>query len=137
MLTVHRICIGKNEFGHNYLRICNRVHPAHIVDDVLILETTDHMDEGIYLPYICQKFVPQSLSLTCTGYQSGNIHHLNRRGDQAGCINQFRKWFEPCIGHLNYTDIWIDGTEWIVGCLRLAGLGQGVKQCAFAHIGQT
>jgi hypothetical protein len=41
------------------------------------------------------------------------------------------------IWYLHYAYIGINGAKWIIGRLRLAGFGQGVKKSAFAYIGQT
>ena len=53
------------------------------------------------------------------------MYPLNRREAQAGCP-------VPVPPYIR-----INCTEWIIGCFRLAGFGQGVEKGAFAYIGQT
>ncbi len=129
--------IGQNQFGHDDLRISNRIHPAHVVNDILILKATDHMGDGIDLPHIGEELIPQTLALTCPGHQSGNVNHLNGGRNKGGGSHQFGQRFQPGIRDLHHADIWIDGAEWIVGRLRLSGFSQGVEESAFTHIGQT
>ncbi len=111
-------------------------HAALHVDDVVVVKAADHVDDGVRLPDVGQKLVAQALALGGALHQTGDVHELDdRRGLLLGLVN-FRQLVQPGVGHRHHAHVGVDGAEGIVGRLR-AGVGDGVKEGALAHVGQT
>ena len=59
------------------LFISNRVDAAIDVCDIIVVETTQHMQYGIGLADIGQELVTQPLAFACTFYKTCNIDNLH------------------------------------------------------------
>jgi len=47
------------------------------VGDVLIIETSHHVNDSLNLPDLPQKVVAKPFTLTCSSHQASDIHKLN------------------------------------------------------------
>ena len=106
------------------------------MDHVVVVETADHVDDGVGHADVAQKLVAQALAPAGSLHQTGDVHKLNyRRGGLLGVVH-LRQPVQTDVGHGHHTHVGVDGAERVVGALR-AGVGDCVKQGAFAHVGQT
>ena len=127
--------------GHDQLQVddadvAGGVAAALHVDDVVVVKAADHMHDGVRLPDVGQKLVAQALALGSALHQTGDVHELDdRRGFLLGLVN-FRQLVQTGVRHRDHAHVGVDGAEGIVGGLR-AGVGDGVKEGALAHVGQT
>ena len=104
--------------------------------DIAVFKATDHMDNGIGGADVAQKFVAQAFTLGSALHKTCDVHKLNHsRGDLLGLMKLCQP-VKPFIGNGNHTHIGVDGAECIV-VGRDTGIGDGIKQSGFAHIGQT
>ena len=68
--------------------------------------------------------------------QPGDIHKLDGGGGNFLGVVHFTQHIQTMIRHHYHAGVGFDGAEGIVGGL-CAGLGDCVKQCAFANVRQT
>ena len=106
------------------------------MDHVVVVKAADHMDDGVGHADVAQKFVAQALAPAGPLHQAGDVHKLNhRRGGLLGVVH-LRQPVQPGIRDGHHAHVGVDSAEGVVGALR-AGVGNGVKQGTFAHVGQT
>ena len=74
--------IGKPQFQIDHLRIPGRSHRSGHMDHIVVVKTTDHMDDRVHFPDVGQKFVAKPLPLAGPLNQPGNIHEFHPGGDQ-------------------------------------------------------
>ena len=104
--------------------------------DVVILKAAHHMDNGVYLPDMGEKFVAQTLALGRTLDQSCNVHKLNGGRREFVRVVHFCQLVQPFIRHADHTHIRLYCAKGVVGALG-ACVCNGVKKCTFANIWQT
>ena len=93
------------------------------------------MNDGVGTANVLQKLVAKPRALRRALHQTGNVHKFNDgRGFFVRLIH-LRQLVQPCVRHSHHAHIRLDGAEGIVGALR-PGVGNGIKQRAFAHIRQ-
>ena len=97
------------------------------MNDVAVVETAQHVDNGVTLTDVGQKLVAQSLSLAGSLHQSGNIYYVANGRDDASRVDEFSQAGESLIGHADLSQLGVDGTEGEIGCLCL-GTGQAVEK---------
>ena len=94
------------------------------------------MHNGVGGADVAQELVAQAFALGRALHQACNVHKFNDgRGDLLGLV-QIGQPVQPLIGNGNHAHVGVDGAERIV-VSRNACIGDGIKQCGFAHIGQT
>ena len=94
------------------------------------------MDDGVGLPDVGQELVAQARALAGALDETGDVHELDdRRGLLVGLVH-LRQLVQPLVGDGHHAHVGVDGAEGIVGALR-AGVGDGVEQRRFAHVGQA
>ena len=106
------------------------------MNDVLVVKAADHVDDGVGLPDVGQELVAQALALAGALHQSGDVHEFDDRRGLLIRLIHLRQLVQPLIWHRYHAHVGVDGAERIVGALG-AGVGDGVEQGRFAHIGQT
>ena len=104
--------------------------------DVVIFETTQHMDDGIDFADIGEELVAESFTLGGTAHQAGNVDKTQLGFDNLGAATNFGDYMQARIGHCHRAHIGLDGAKGIVGRLRCLRLGQRVEEGGLAHIGQ-
>ena len=112
------------------------VRAALHVNDVLVVKAADHVDDGVGLPDVGQELVAQALALAGALHQSGDVHEFDDRRGLLIRLIHLRQLVQPLVRHRYHAHVGVDGAERIVGALG-AGVGDGVEQGRFAHIGQT
>ena len=105
------------------------------MDDVVILEATNDMNNGVHFTNIGQELVAESFTLTRSLDQAGDIDKLHPCGNGVGAFAQIRQLLQPPIRNGHGADIRFDGAEREIGCLGL-GIGhEGIEESGFTHIG--
>ena len=104
--------------------------------NIPILKAADNLCHRIHLTDMLQELVAQALTLGGTLHQAGNIHKAEScRSGLLGVIHLMQH-LQPLVRHINDAHIRLNGAERII-CRLGTCLGNGVKQCAFAHIRQS
>ena len=118
------------------LDVSHRIHAAHDVLDVVVLEAPDDVEDGVHLPDVGEKLIPQALALAGALYQAGNVHELHRCRDGPLRGDDPRQRVEPGIGYLHDPGIGLDRGEGIVRhqCL---GRGERIEEGGLPDIGET
>ena len=106
------------------------------MDDIVVLETADHMDDGVHFPNVGEELIAQSFPLAGPLDQARDVHELDDRGGDLLGIVHVRQFLQPLIRHRHHSHIGLDGAEGIIGALG-AGIGQGVEQSGLADVRQT
>ena len=128
--------VGQRELGIDRLDIRYRIHLAGNMDHIGVFEAAHDVGDGIGFADIGEEFVAQPLTLGCARNQAGDIDKLHHRRQRPLRLYQRGKLPQSRIGHLDNADVGFDSAERIV-LRRNAGLGQGVEQSGFTHIGET
>ena len=76
----HRGEIGEDEFGVDDLDVAHGVDRSRDMVDVAALETPHDLNDRIHLADVAQELVSQTLALAGSGDQAGDIHELDRGG---------------------------------------------------------
>ena len=106
------------------------------MDHIVVIKTAYYMDDGVGHADVAQKLVAQALALAGSLHKSGNVHELNDRRSCLFGVVHLGKPVQPVVGNSHHAHIGVDRAEGVVGALR-AGIGDGVKEGALAHVGQT
>lgn len=127
--------VGEDKFGIDDLNIAEGVNGTHVVDDVFVLKATDDVNDGVDLTDIGEEFIAKAFAFTGACDESGDIDKFDGGGDDAVGFGDFPEGFETGIGYLHDADVWVDGTEGIVGGLGFAGTGECVEKSALSDVG--
>ena len=103
---------------------------------VSIVKAADHVDDGVGLPDVGQELVAQARPLAGALHQAGDVHELDDRRGLLVRLVHLRQVVQPLVRHGHHAHVGVDGAEGVVGALG-AGVGDGVEQGRFAHVGQT
>ena len=110
--------IGKQEFRFHDFCVRHRVRSSCHVGDAFVVEAPKHVNDRINFPDAREKSVAEALALAGALHQAGDVHEVDdgRSADSGpGNVSQpIKAW----IGHRYTTNIWFDGAEGVVGCLR-------------------
>jgi hypothetical protein len=132
----HRGQIGQAKLGLDDLDVGDRVDLAGDVDDVLVLETAHHVDDGVGLADMAEELVAQALALAGPGHQAGDVDELDDRRHHALGLDDGGQLVEPRVGQLDDAHVRLDGAERIV-LGRDAGFRQRVEEGGLADVGQS
>ena len=103
------------------------------MDDVVIVEATHHVYDGIHLTDVGEELVAKTLTLGGSAHQTRNIHKFDHGGRVFFRGVHIGKIIHACIRHSHHAHVGLNGAEGIV-CRFGTGIGQCVEQCAFSHI---
>ena len=106
------------------------------MDDIIILKTAHNMHDGIALTDMGQELVAQALAVAGALDQARYIHKFHAGGRNLLGLIHLGQHVQTLIRHGYHARVGFNGAERIISGLR-ARIGNGVKQGAFAHIGQT
>ena len=140
--AVHHLQVCHDELQVDGLDVALGVHGhvgarvGHHMHDVLIIEAAHHMDDGVRLPDIGQELVAQARALAGALHQTRNIHELDDGRGLFVRLVHLGQLVQPLVGHCHHTHIGVNGAEGVVGALG-AGVGDGVEQGGFSHVGQS
>ena len=135
LLSTGKVC--ENQFRVDDLDVAHRIdRPADMVD-VGILETPHHLHDGVHLADVGKKLVAQPLAAACPAYQPGDVDELDGRRDDFLRVAELAEDRKPGVRHGDNTLVWVNRAKRVIGCLRLAGAGDGVEEGGLAHVGQS
>ena len=127
--------IREDQFQIDGFNIPGGVHAAVHMDDIFILKAAHHMHHRVAFPNVGKEFVAQAFALAGALHQPGNIHKFHCGGRYLLGVIHALQHLQPPIRHGHDARVGLDGAERIIG--RLGPRPRdGVKQRAFAHVGQ-
>jgi len=109
------------ELKINDFLIPHRINAAVHVNHIAVIKATQHMQNGVGFPDVGEKLVSKPLSLTCSFDQSGDIHDVNSRRDNALRFAHVSENFQPFIRHVSGAQVRLDCAEREIGALGLSG----------------
>ena len=95
------------------------------------------MNDRIHFTSVGEKFVTQAFSLARALDQSGYVDHLDGGGDDGGGSGRLGQGGKAGVRNLNDSGVRVDRAKGVIGRLRLARLGKGIEQGAFAYVGKA
>ena len=121
--------IGQHQLHLDGFGIGHGVHAAFDMGDVVILETAQHMGDGVAFADIGQELIAQPLALGRALHQPRDVHKGHARGDDLLAACNLGQPVEPVIGHRHLAHVRLDRAEGKIGGLRGGRSGQRVEQC--------
>ena len=103
---------------------------------IVVIEAAEHMYYGVGLADIGKEFIAQTLALGGAFHQTGDIHDLDSGRNHRPGVAHLDELGKTVVGHRNDAHIGLYGAERKIGRLGL-GIGETVKKCRLAHIGQS
>ena len=133
--TLHSLQILDLQLIIDHLHIAHRVHSRVDMSDIIIIETAEHMDDGIRLADISQELIAEALTLRGPLHEPGDVDDLHRSRDHRPGVAELHEASQTIIGHRDHTHIRFNSTEREISrlCLRIA---KTVKESGLADIGQ-
>jgi hypothetical protein len=74
--------VGEDELRVDDLDVADWVDRAEFVDDIVVFETTDHLNDRVSLADVGKELVAESGAFRGAFHKSGDVDKLDRRGDQ-------------------------------------------------------
>ena len=105
--------------------------------DVAVLETAQHVDDGVDFADIGEELVAETLAFRGAADEAGDIDEFQAGRDDLDRLADLRQHVQTRVRHADATDVRLDRAERIIGRLRRGGRGQRVEQGRFADIGQA
>ena len=110
--------VGEAELEVDDLAVTDRVHLAHHVLDVVVLEAPDDMDDRVHVADVGEELVAEALALAGTLDQAGDVHELHRGGQDPLRLDDVRQGAESRVRHLHHAGVRLDGGKRVVGHQR-------------------
>ena len=107
------------KFGVDDFLVADRIDAAVDVDDVRVVETTDYVENGIRLAYICKKLVSKTFTFAGTAYKACDVDDVDRGWNDAARMDDVLKDSEAFVRNVGGAQVWIDCAEWKVRSLCL------------------
>ena len=107
------------------------------MNDIVIIEAAHHVHNGIDLANVGEELVAEPFALTRAFNEARDIYKFDGGRDDLVCLCDLAQRFQSSVRHLDDAHVGIDRAKRIVCRLRLTRARQGVKECAFAHVGET
>ena len=141
--VLHHLKVGEDQLVVDGFNIGNGIyslglgHVLHHMDDVVIVKAAHHVHDGVALADMAKELVAKAGTLTCTLYQTCNVHELHDGGGLFVGLPDLGQLVQPLVRHCHDAGVRLDGAEGIVCSLRILGGGDGVEQSGLAHVGQA
>mmetsp|Transcript_24982 Transcript_24982/g.57743 ORF Transcript_24982/g.57743 Transcript_24982/m.57743 type:complete len:419 (-) Transcript_24982:19-1275(-) len=119
------------------LGVAHGVDRAVDVDHVLVVEASDHVDDGVALSDVSEELVAEALSGGRALHQAGDVDELEGGGNDLHAFVDFFQDLEPRIGNFDDSDVRFDGAKRIIGGLRSLGLRQRVEKRRLSDVRET
>ncbi len=129
--------IGKQKFGHHRFRVPDGIDRALDMGDVVVVETTQHHNDGVHLADIGEKLVAQPLALGGATYQARDIDELQESRHRLGGFRDSADPLQALVRHGYPAHIRLDRAERIIRGFRRYGLRERVEKCGFSDIGKA
>ena len=101
--------------------------------DVVVLEATQHMDDGVGVTDVRKELITQTLALRCALHEAGDVDDLDGCWHNALRVVNFNELVEALVGYGDDAHIRFDGAEREVCCLS-ACIRQTVEECRLTYI---
>ena len=128
--------VREPQLGLHGLDIAEWIYAPGHVEHVGILETPDHMQQGVHLPDLREEPVAQPLPLTGAFDEAGNVPHFQGARSALSRLKDLDQLGDTSIRHRGDADVGFDRGVGIVRCQRL-GTHQRVEYGGLAHIRET
>ena len=102
------------------LLVADGIHRAVDMGYIIVVEATQHVDNGICLADIGQKLVAEAFAFASAFDQSGDVDDLHRGRNDASRIAHLDKACQAVVGDGDDSHIRLYGAEGEVGRLRLS-----------------
>ena len=109
--------IGQDQLGLDNVDIALRIDSAFDVDNIFVVEASNHVKDRIDFADIGQEFVSQPFAFRCTLDEARDVYNFADRGNHRIGVDELMDDLQARVWNRNDTNIWIDGAERIVGRL--------------------
>jgi len=116
--------VGQAQFDIDGLGVSAGVCIPVDVDDILIIETSNDVNDRVGFADIAEELISQPFTLRGTFYEPRNIDELDRRGHDRLGMDEILELFEANVGDGDDPGVGLDRTEWIV-----LGLDSSRSEC--------
>ena len=87
--------------------------------NAIIIEATEHVDDGVAFAYVGQELVAQALALAGAFHETCNVDDVADSGHDATRVHKFGKFSQSFVRNGYLSQLSINGAEGEVCCLRL------------------
>ena len=133
--ALDRLQVTDLQLGVDDLLVAHGVDTAVHVHHVRVVETAQHVQDGVRLADIGQELIPQAFAPAGALHEARDVDNLDRRGHDARGVNQLGQPCEPLVGHGDDAHVGFDGTKRKIRRLRLR-VRQAIKQGRLPHVGK-
>ena len=112
--VLHGIKICQAEFHVNLINITDRIHTALDMLNIVIIEASDYMHNGIRLTNAGKELVAKTFTLGSTLDKTRNIREFKCRINCLARMEHVNKVIHSLIRHFHHTDIRLNGRKWII-----------------------
>jgi hypothetical protein len=133
---LHRGQVRQRQLELDYLAVAHRVHRAHHVRDIGILEAAHHVHDGVRLADVREELVAKPFALRRALHEPGDVNELHHRRHGFPWFDDVGNAVQTRVGHFYHPDVRLDGAERVV-------LGGGARGCqcvekrGLPHVGKT
>ena len=106
------------------------------MSDVVVVETAEHMDDGVSLTDVAEEFVSQSLALAGALHESGDVYNLACCRHDASRVYNLGELGESLVGHGNHAHVRFYRTEREVCSLCLCAR-KAVEKSGLSHVWES
>lgn len=128
--------IREHQLGLDGVGVFDRMDTAFDMGDVVVLETAQHVHNGIHLADVGEELVAEALALGRAAHQPGDVYEGDARRDDLLRLGDVGELAHARIGHGDFAGVGLDRAERIVRRLRRRRLCQRVEECGLADIRQ-
>ena len=132
----HGCEVGEREFGVDHRNVLERIDVAGHVNDVVVLEATDDVRDGVAFADVGEELIAEAFALACSGDETSDVDEFHDRGHNAFGLDDFRQGRKARIGHFDDARVRFDRAEGIVfrGDARLR---ECIENGRLADVGQA
>ena len=124
------------QFGVDDLLVAHGIDSAVDMGYIVVVETAQHVDNGVGLAYVGQELVAETLPLAGTFDKAGDVDNLNGCGHHGARLAHLDEARQTVVGHGDDAHIGLDCAEREIGALGLC-VRQAVEKRRLADIGQS
>src|SRR5207245_9846366 len=116
--------------------IADGIERPHDVDDIGVLEATDHMDDGVHFADVGEELIAQPLALRGALHEAGDVDELDNRGNLFLRLDDLVELLETRVGDFDDADVRLDRAKGIVLRRRRLRGRERVEERRLAYVGQ-
>ena len=129
--------VGQHQLGLDRLGVRDRVDPALDMGDVVVLEASDDVGDGVDLADIGEELVAETLALARAAHEARDVDEGEAGRDDLLGMGELGQPHQARIGHRDLADIGLDRAEGIVLGLRGGRLRERIEEGGLADIRQA